>query len=62
MHEELDQFLTYLDQERKAPLNTILSYKRGLNQPLDYLKERNIEVKNVNGTVLRNFILRLGFG
>lgn len=59
MNEELEQFLTYLDRERKASINTILSYKRAMNQLLDYLRERNIAIKNVDCTVLRKFILTL---
>ncbi len=57
MNEKLVQFLAYLENERKAPPNTIISYRRDISKLLDYLGERKIELANVDHTVLREFLL-----
>jgi len=57
MTEKLDQFLAYLENERTAPPNTIISYRRDISKLLDYLGERKIELENVDHTVLLEFLL-----
>ncbi len=57
MKQELNQFLSYLEHERNAPLNTIISYKNDLSKLIDYLRERNIELKDVDHIAIRDFLL-----
>ena len=57
MTEKLEQFLSYLKHERNAPLNTIISYKNDLSKLIDYLRERNIELKDVDHKAIREFLL-----
>ena len=45
---KLDQFLAYLKHERHALPNSLVSYKSDLSLILDYFKERNIELENVD--------------
>lgn len=59
MKEKLNQFLTYLDSEKDAPLNTILTYERALKQFLNYLKRQNIKLEDVNHIVIRDFLKTL---
>ncbi len=57
MTEKLDQFLVFLENERKAPPNTIISYRRDISKLLNYLGERKFELENVDHTVLQEFLL-----
>ena len=59
MKEKLDQFLAYLKHERHALPNTIVSYKSDLSMMLNYFKERNIELENVDHKVIRDYLLTL---
>lgn len=59
MKEKLNQFLTYLDSEKDAPLNTIFSYERDLKQFLNYLKQQNISLEDVGHIVIRDFLKTL---
>ena len=59
MNQKLEEFLVYLDQEKKSPLNTIFAYEIDLKQFLDYLKKANIELENVGHTVIRDFMRTL---
>ncbi len=55
--DKLDQFLAYLKHERYVLPNTIASYKRDISMMLDYFKERNVELENVDHNVIRDFLL-----
>ena len=57
--DKLDQFLAYLKHERYALPNSIISYRSDLSMMLDYFKERNIELENVDHKVIRDYLLTL---
>ncbi len=59
MMDKLDQFLAYLKHERYALPGTIISYKKDISMMLDYFKERNIELENVDHKVIRDYLLTL---
>jgi site-specific recombinase XerD len=59
MMDKLDQFLAYLKHERHALPNSLNSYKSDLSMMLDYFKERNIELENVDHKVIRDYLLTL---
>jgi len=59
MMDKLDQFLAYLKHERHALPNSVISYKSDLSMMLDYFKERNIELENVDHKVIRDYLLTL---
>ena len=59
MKEKLDQFLAYLKHERHALPHSVISYKGDICMMLDYFKERNIELENVDHKVIRDYLLTL---
>ena len=59
MMDKLDQFLAYLKHERHALPNSLMSYKSDLSLMLNYFKERNIELENVDHKVIRDYLLTL---
>jgi len=59
MMDKLDQFLAYLKHERHALPNSLISYKSDLSMMLNYFKERNIELENVDHKVIRDYLLTL---
>jgi site-specific recombinase XerD len=59
MMDKLDQFLAYLKHEMHALPNSVISYKSDLSLMLDYFKERNIELENVDHKVIRDYLLTL---
>jgi site-specific recombinase XerD len=59
MMDKLDQFLAYLKHERHALPNSVISYRSDLSMMLNYFKERNIELENVDHKVIRDYLLTL---
>jgi len=59
MMDKLDQFLACLKHERHALPNSIRSYKSDISMMLDYFKERNIELENVDHKVIRDYLRTL---
>ena len=58
--EEIDGFIGYLEEVKKSSVNTIMSYRRDLNQLFDFLKEQGIEEPSrVTKTSLNSYILHL---
>lgn len=57
---DIRQFVTYLEHEKKASQNTVVSYQRDLVQLADYLERQGItEVGKVTKTSLNSYILHL---
>lgn len=57
---DIRQFVTYLEHEKKASQNTVVSYQRDLLQLADYLERQGItEVGKVTKTSLNSYILYL---
>ncbi len=60
MGEEIAAFITYLEQEKKASKNTVVSYRRDLMQMMAYLETQGIyDVSKVTRTSLNSYILYL---
>lgn len=60
MGAEIEAFINYLEQEKKASKNTVVSYRRDLLQMEAYLKEQGIcEPGRVTKTSLNSYILYL---
>jgi integrase/recombinase XerC len=59
MKRELSEFLDYLRYERNASVHTISSYRRDLNQFIDYIKERGGSFRKVDNIQIRGFMARL---
>ncbi|MDO4295060.1 MAG: tyrosine recombinase [bacterium] len=58
MTEEIKQFITYLEDEKKMSKNTIISYRRDLMQMAEYLETQGIcELEKVTTTSLNSYIL-----
>lgn len=58
MTEEIKQFITYLEDEKKMSKNTIISYRRDLMQMAEYLETQGIcELEKVTKTSLNSYIL-----
>ncbi|MGN0299643.1 MAG: site-specific tyrosine recombinase [Lachnospiraceae bacterium] len=55
---EIQNFITYLHQEQKAPINTEVAYQRDLIKMADYLSKEGItDVQKVTKTSLQSYIL-----
>ncbi|MCD8082012.1 MAG: tyrosine recombinase [Clostridiales bacterium] len=60
MNTEIEAFIAYLENVRKASRNTVLSYRRDLLQMAEYLKQHQVtEPEKVTKTVLNSYILYL---
>lgn len=60
MKPDVKEFVTYLQNDKKASQNTIVSYQRDLLQLLDYLEANGIkEVSKVTKTSLNSYILHM---
>ncbi len=60
MDYEIKQFIKYLEEEKKASKNTVDSYRRDLEQMVEYLKKQGIEnVQKVTDTALNSYLLYL---
>jgi integrase/recombinase XerD len=57
MREEVSAFIVYLEQEKKASKNTVISYERDLRQLFQYLEEQNItDLSKVSKNCLNSYI------
>jgi site-specific recombinase XerD len=56
MQQKLIQFLAYLKHERHALPNSVISYRSDLSMMLNYFKERNIELEDVDHKAIRDFL------
>lgn len=60
MGAEIEAFIKYLEQEKKASKNTVVSYRRDLLQMEEYLEDQGIcEPSRVTRTSLNSYILYL---
>ncbi|MGN0158109.1 MAG: tyrosine recombinase [Brotaphodocola sp.] len=60
MGAEIKAFIEYLENEKKASKNTILSYQRDLKQMMTYMETQGIyEVSRITRTSLNSYILYL---
>ena len=57
--DKLVQFLAYLKHERHALPNSVISYRSDLSMMLNYFKERNIGLEDVDHKVIRDYLLTL---
>ena len=56
----IQQFMTYMKEEKKTAENTILSYERDLNKLKKFFQQQNIEKPDmVTITNLNSYILHL---
>lgn len=60
MHEHLQDYLSYLSDERGLAKNTLESYGRDLQQYLTYLKEKkNLDIKDTTQATVIGYLLQL---
>lgn len=60
MDEYVRMYIDYLKNEKKASVNTVLSYQRDLNKMVQYFREQNIrDIKKINPTNINSYILYL---
>ncbi len=60
MKKEVEAFISYLEQEKQASLNTVLSYRRDLVQFGEYLEQQGVsDPAKVTRTGLNSYILYL---
>lgn len=59
MKKELRRFLNYLRYEKNASSYTIASYRRDLNQLVDYIEESGAGLREIDNVILRGFLARL---
>lgn len=60
MEQQMNEFLTYMEQIKKASANTLCSYRRDLKGLLKFLVNRDIlEIEKVTETDLNSYILYL---
>ena len=63
MREQIDSFLTYLKNEKNAPVNTLEAYSRDLSRFDEFLKSTNngapVDVKSVSRDDIRRYIYHL---
>lgn len=60
MGTEIKQFIEYMETEKKASRNTLVSYERDLNQMADFLQDKGIvSLQKVTRTVLNSYVLYL---
>lgn len=58
MEKEIQHFLKYMETERYASSNTVVSYERDLKQMMQYLQKQGIEsVTEVNAANLQEYLL-----
>ena len=61
MREEIQTFIHYMEEEKQASKNTMLSYQRDLLKMADYLEENGItECGKVTKTALNSYLLFQG--
>ena len=54
--ENLGEFLKYLSKELNYSDNTIISYQKDIINYLNYLKKNNLNYKNVDNIIVRNYL------
>jgi len=60
MYENVEAFIAYLQNEKKLSDNTLQSYRRDINQYINYLKEINIKsCKDVKQDIFANYMMFL---
>ena len=59
MKQELSQYLSYLKYERNLQPISIYSHEKELGRFFDFLKERNVEIENVDHILIRDFLRTL---
>lgn len=60
MEKYIDNFLTYLKDEKKYSDNTIISYQKDFNVFLEFLKEQTVnKLKNIDYHLLRKYLFYL---
>ncbi|NLW45972.1 MAG: site-specific tyrosine recombinase XerD [Firmicutes bacterium] len=60
MHEQLQDYLSYLSDERGLAINTLESYGRDLHQYLGYLKDKKkLDIKETTQTTVVGYLLLL---
>lgn len=60
MQKEIEEFITYLEEVKKASKNTVLSYRRDLKQMFSYLEGQGIaDLEKVTRTSLNSYALYL---
>jgi integrase/recombinase XerD len=60
MNEYIEMFTKYLKESKGASLNTIQSYKRDLNQFVEFLHSSNIKkIQKINQTNIMAYILSM---
>lgn len=55
--DKLNEFFSYLENEKRYSTNTISAYKRDMNDFITYLKKENVEV--VDELIVRNYLASL---
>lgn len=61
MMEELGKFLEYLLKELNYSDNTIISYQKDITNYLNYLKKNNLNYKNIDSNIVRNYLKYLDY-
>lgn len=56
MEKEIESFMDYLVKVKKSSENTLQSYKRDLKQFAEYMKEQNIEFKDIKEENIAEYI------
>ena len=56
MQKEINEFLKYIKIEKNYSENTINNYKKDLKEYEKYLKEKNVNIKNTNYKLVRNYL------
>lgn len=62
MSSVVEQYFTYLENERRVSENTILSYERDIRQYCSYLDNLKVNVENASGVNVLDYLMQLEKG
>lgn len=55
----IEEFIKYIKEEKRYSDNTLLNYKRVIEEHIDFLKKEGISLEEVDNKIIRNYIRNL---
>ncbi len=59
MEKQINNFLEFLQKDKKLTDNTLQSYKRDINQYQEYINKNNLNYNNADETTIKNYLTYL---
>lgn len=56
MEKQINNFLEFLQKDKKLTDNTLQSYKRDINQYEEYINKKQLDYSKADETTIKNFL------